>query len=95
MVITVVAHYRAREGTAEEVAARLVDYAEVVRTEPGCLTFVVNRDISDDHAFVLYEVYRDQAALDAHVASEHFAKVAVGEIRPLLADRQVSTLTPL
>ncbi|MEX2279932.1 MAG: antibiotic biosynthesis monooxygenase family protein [Acidimicrobiia bacterium] len=95
MVITVVAHYRALEGKADEVAARLVAYAEIVRTEPGCVTFVVNRDLSDDGAFVLYEVYRDQAALDAHVASEHFTAVAVCEIRPLLADRQVSRLTPL
>lgn len=94
-MITVVAHYRALDGKADEVAARLMDYAEVVRTEPGCVTFDVNRDIEDDHAFVLYEVYRDQAALDAHVASEHFTAVAVGEIRPLLADRRVSRLTPL
>ena len=94
-MITVVAHYRALQGRADEVAAALVPYAEIVRTEAGCVTFDVNRGLDDDHDFVLYEVYRDREAFDAHVASEHFTSIAVAQIRPLLADRQVSLLTPL
>ena len=94
-MITVVARYRALEGRADEVAAALVPYAEIVRTEPGCVTFDVNRSLDDDHDFILYEVYRDQEAFDAHVASPHFADVAMGQIRPMLADRQVSKLTPI
>ncbi|MEX1005400.1 MAG: antibiotic biosynthesis monooxygenase family protein [Acidimicrobiia bacterium] len=94
-MITVVAHYKALQGRADEVAAALIPYAEIVRTEPGCVTFDVNRSLEDDHDFVLYEVYRDQAAFDAHVASEHFTSIAMGRIRPMLADRQVSRLTPI
>ena len=94
-MITVVARYRALQGRADEVAAALVPYAEIVRTEPGCVTFDVNRGLDDDHDFVLYEVYRDREAFDAHVASEHFTSIAMAQIRPLLADRQVSLLTPL
>ncbi|HSJ29503.1 MAG TPA: antibiotic biosynthesis monooxygenase family protein [Acidimicrobiia bacterium] len=94
-MIAVVARYRVTEGKADEVARELATYAEEVRTEPGCVTFVANRGIEDDHEFVLYEVYEDRDALDAHVASEHYEAVAVGRIRPLLADRQVTLLTPL
>jgi (4S)-4-hydroxy-5-phosphonooxypentane-2,3-dione isomerase len=94
-VITVVAHYRALQGRADEVAAALIPYAEIVRTEPGCVTFDVNRSLDDDHDFVLYEVYRDREAFDAHVASEHFTSIAMAQIRPMLADRQVSLLTPI
>jgi quinol monooxygenase YgiN len=94
-VIVVVAHYRALVGRADEVASELGPYAETVRTEPGCLTFEVSRDIDDDHHFVLYEVYRDRAALDFHIAAPHFTQVAVERIRPMLADRSVSLLTPL
>jgi (4S)-4-hydroxy-5-phosphonooxypentane-2,3-dione isomerase len=95
MVITVVAHYKALPGRADEVAAALVPYAEIVRTEPGCVTFDVNRSLDDDHDFVLYEIYRDREAFDAHVASDHFTSIAVGQIRPMLADRQASLLTPI
>jgi quinol monooxygenase YgiN len=94
-VIAVVARYRVMDGRADEVARELEAYADVVRTEPGCVTFVANRGIDDDHEFVLYEVYEDRAALDAHIATEHYDTVAVGRIRPLLADRQVTLLTPL
>lgn len=94
-MITVVAQYRALPGRADEVAAALIPYAEIVRTEPGCVTFDVNRSLDDDHDFVLYEVYRDREAFDAHVASEHFTTIAMASIRPMLADRQVSLLTPL
>lgn len=94
-MITVVARYRALDGRADEVAAALVPYAEIVRTEPGCVTFDVNRGLDDDHDFVLYEVYRDREAFDAHVASDHFSSIAMAQIRPLLADRQVSLLSPI
>lgn len=95
MVITVVARYRAEEAHKEEVAEQLVSYAAIVRTEPGCVTFDVNRSLDDDRDFILYEVYTDRAAFDAHVASEHFTDIAVNRIRPLLADRQATLLTPL
>ena len=42
------------------------------REEPGNLRFDVLRDRADPHRFYLYEVYRDEAALDAHKATEHY-----------------------
>ena len=49
--------------------------------EPGCLYFDVSQAIDDDHRFVFYELYADDAALDAHRAAPHFAtwRVAAGE----------------
>ena len=94
-VITVIARYRALEGRADEVAAELAPYADIVRQEAGCVSFDVNRSLDDDHEFVLYEVYADQEALDAHRESEHFAAIAMARIVPLLADRQVTVATRL
>ena len=41
--------------------------------EPGCLRFNVLQDASDANVYFFYEVYRDQAALEAHRAAPHFA----------------------
>src|SRR5947209_5261924 len=41
--------------------------------EPGCLRFDVLQPVSDgDCEVLLYEIYRDRAAFDAHLASAHY-----------------------
>ena len=42
--------------------------------EPGCLRFDVLQDIEDPNKIHLYEVYKDQAAVDAHRAAPHYTK---------------------
>ena len=43
------------------------------RDEPGCLRFNVLQDTSDENTYYFYEVYRDEAALEAHRAAPHYA----------------------
>lgn len=43
------------------------------RDEPGCLRFNVLRDEKDENLYYFFEVYKDQAALDAHRAAPHYA----------------------
>ncbi len=40
--------------------------------EPGCLRFDVLQAQDDPHHFFFYEVYRDEAALEAHRAAPHY-----------------------
>ena len=42
--------------------------------EPGCLRFNVLQNAEDPNVYVFYEVYKDQAALEAHRATPHFAR---------------------
>ena len=42
--------------------------------EPGCLRFDVLQDNEDPNKIHLYEVYKDQAAVDAHRAAPHYTK---------------------
>jgi quinol monooxygenase YgiN len=44
--------------------------------EPGCLMFNIAQDDSDSNVLRLFEVYRDDAAVDAHVATPHFQRFA-------------------
>ena len=41
--------------------------------EPGCMRFNVLQDEQDQNVYYFYEVYRDQAALEAHRAAPHYA----------------------
>jgi len=56
------------------VEAVLDDAIGSVRDEPGCYRFDVLQDDSDSNCMHLYEVYADQAALEAHRQAPHFLK---------------------
>ena len=43
------------------------------REEPGCLRFNVFQDEKDENVYYLFEVYKDQAALEAHCKTPHYA----------------------
>jgi len=50
-----------------------VDALGSERDEPGCLRFNVLQDEQDENVYYFYEVYKDQAALEAHRAAPHYA----------------------
>jgi len=41
--------------------------------EPGCLRFNVLQDQQDPNSYYFFEVYRDEAALEAHRSAPHYA----------------------
>jgi quinol monooxygenase YgiN len=63
--------------------------------EPGVVRFDVARSSDDPNVFVLWEVYRDQAAVDDHKKSEHFKRLVINGIRPLAQQRTAVTATPI
>lgn len=50
-----------------------VDALGSEQDEPGCMRFNVLQDEQDQNVYYFYEVYRDQAALEAHRAAPHYA----------------------
>jgi (4S)-4-hydroxy-5-phosphonooxypentane-2,3-dione isomerase len=50
-----------------------VDALGSEQDEPGCLRFNVLQDAQDQNVYYFYEVYRDEAALEAHRAAPHYA----------------------
>src|SRR3712207_4513829 len=40
--------------------------------EPGCLRFNVLQDLQDENVYYFYEVYKDEAALEAHRTMPHY-----------------------
>ena len=56
------------------VEASLADARGSVSDEPGCFRFDVLQDQSDPDRAHLYEVYADEAAIEAHRQAPHFLK---------------------
>ena len=50
-----------------------VDALGSEKDEPGCMRFNVLQDGQDPNVYYFYEVYRDEAALEAHRAAPHYA----------------------
>jgi quinol monooxygenase YgiN len=60
-----------------------------VRDEPGCSRFDVCANRKDADRILLYEIYDDRAAFDAHLKTKHFA--VFNEVSaPLVADKIVA-----
>ncbi len=80
-------------GRLEEFLAAIRVNAERSFTdEPGCARFDVTQDVTDDHHFFFYELYDDQAAVEAHRATPHFAAWRRAADRCVVPGSQVNTL---
>ncbi len=75
----------AHPGKSAELRALLVGMAPHCRSEPGNLRWDVWRDSSNEDRYVLDELYRDSAAVEAHRNSPHYQ--AYLATIPQLADR--------
>ena len=61
------------DGKARFLKAIEVDALGSERDEPGCLRFNVLRDEKDPNVYYFFEVYKDEAALEAHRKAPHYA----------------------
>jgi quinol monooxygenase YgiN len=68
----------------EEMLRQLVPSS---RQEPGCVTYVAHFVEGEPATVLIYEQYRDEAALDAHRNSAHFKEYATGGLYQLMKDR--------
>ncbi len=71
---------------AEALEAVVQDYAEMMRlvreNEPGCILYQVHSNQDSSADFMVYEVYRDQAAFETHIKTPYFQDIVVNRIRP-------------
>jgi quinol monooxygenase YgiN len=90
MSFVLVVRMRAKEGEEERAAALMRELAEATSAEPGCELYIPCRDPDDPRSFLFYEQYRDRAAFEEHGASEHFQRLAAGQLFDLLESRERS-----
>jgi quinol monooxygenase YgiN len=91
-MITFTVRMKFKSDDRAEIHEALRALAEASRQEPGCATYVPHAVESDQDTVVIYEQYRDAAALEAHRASAHFQKYAVGCLYQRMLERAVENL---
>lgn len=81
MMIKLIVSLAVRRGQQAQFLAAMDTNARASRAEPDCLGFEVIEDLDDPSRFVLYETYVDDAAMDAHRETAHFAQWQSSRLR--------------
>ena len=72
----IVAPIQIKPGYKDQFIEAMVENARSsAANEPGCLRFDVIQDANEANRIWLYEVYKDEAAFQAHMQAPHFLKV--------------------
>jgi quinol monooxygenase YgiN len=88
-------HYTFAPEDADKAEAILRELRDASRKEEGVITFDVARSQEKPNVFALWEAYKDRAALDAHMATEHFKRLPINGVRPLAQQRNGETVVPI
>jgi quinol monooxygenase YgiN len=79
----------------DEIAEALRLVTSESRREPGCVTYIPHHVEGDPDTIVIYEQYKDAAALAAHRDSTHFKKYVVGGLLQKMKIRTLENLVAL
>jgi quinol monooxygenase YgiN len=88
MSFVLVVRMKVAEGNEDRAGEIIPELARASREEPGCELYIPCRDPDDPRSYLLYEQYRDKAAFEEHGASEHFQRLAAGEMFGLMESRE-------
>ena len=75
-MLALVVEFRIKPAHIAAFEQAIVENARASReTEPGCRQFDVCRDPADPSLFFLYELYDDEAAIQAHLNAPHYLQM--------------------
>jgi quinol monooxygenase YgiN len=89
----VVVRFTVRPDSASQFHAAVEQQAaNSLRSEVACRQFDVCYDPTDETRVLLYELYDDRAAFDAHLATAHFAEFNA-LVTPWVVTKELNLLT--
>lgn len=88
MAYIVSAVWTAQPGKEDIVRDAIEKLTPPSRQEPGNQFYQAFQDPAEPLVFRLFEIYDDEAAYQAHGASEHFAEYGHGQAIPVLTKRE-------
>jgi (4S)-4-hydroxy-5-phosphonooxypentane-2,3-dione isomerase len=91
-MFVLVVNIRIKPENVERFMPLVLANAREARKEPGCRQFEVLVDPKDKGKVMLFEVYNDESAFEAHQQTPHFKKY-LAEAVPLLASRERQVFT--
>ena len=91
-MISFTVRMRFDQADIDGIRANLEALTAASRQEPGCVNYVAHFLADDPNTIMIYEQYKDDAALDQHRASPHFKQHAIGGLYQCMKDRHVENL---
>ncbi len=88
-------HFTFAPEDADRAEAILRKLRERSREEDGVISFDVGRSEEKPNVFALWEEYKDKAALESHMASEHFQRLVIHGVRIMAEQRNAVTASPI
>jgi quinol monooxygenase YgiN len=73
-MIALMVTFTVAAGNEERTKELIRKMQEHTRREPGCRRYVGHQSVENPRRFCFYEVYDDQAAIEAHRAAPYFAE---------------------
>lgn len=84
-----------KPGNEAEAKRMFAILQEESRKEPGCIQYQVHTHREDPRHFLVYEQYKDDAAIDFHRESPHFKKYAAEGVYTMIDSRDVGFYEPI
>jgi quinol monooxygenase YgiN len=75
-------------GHEDEVNDMFRKLQAATRHEPGCINYVVQRSRENPRHYLVYEQYKNEAALEEHRNSPHFKKFATDGVFRFVEERR-------
>jgi quinol monooxygenase YgiN len=66
---------KAKSGKEKDLEAAFAPCIAATKKEAGCLAYELNQDPDDPTTYVMFEKFKNVAALEAHLKSEHTTKL--------------------
>ena len=84
-----------RSEDRDEIVRILRDLTRLSRQEDGCVSYIPHFVEGNSDTIMIYEQYRNEAAVEHHRSSAHFAKYAIGGLYQKMLERSMENLTAI
>ena len=92
MNFVLIVNIKVKPENVDAFMKKCLENARAARNEPGCRQFEVLVDPKEREKVMLFEIYDDEKAFEAHQQTPHFKKY-LAEAVPLLASRERQVFT--
>ena len=91
-MITFTVRMRFDEADHNDIRGNLEALTAGSRQEPGCVSYIAHFLADDPCTVLIYEQYKDDAALEHHRTTQHFKDHAIGGLYQRMRERAIENL---
>jgi quinol monooxygenase YgiN len=95
MSLAYIVNFTVAFANIEKTKALSLELQQKTRLEPGCRQYSFHQCVEEANRFLIYEVYDNQAALEAHRATRHFQEIVKGGLWLITETHVANSCTPL